>query len=200
MADSLTFTKMDADRILRRAAEIEGAEDSRPLTIDELRSIAGEAGFGAQAVERALAEARQAAPAEVPHPPVQKWGLVFVHLSTQRTIPIQISSDQLMTAVRLFQPYREGSAPVSLGERQITWRDQSGLRFTVMSTMGATEITVYVSRFFVPFLLRRRKLTHWVNSAADRLEALVYLVANQPVVGTRELNPPLPKSQPLADA
>jgi hypothetical protein len=195
MADSLTFTKMDADRILRRAAEIEGAEDSRPLTIDELRSIAGEAGFGAQAVERALAEARQAAPAEVPHPPVQKWGLLIVHLSTTRIIPVQISSDQLMTAVRLFQPYREGSAPVNLGERQITWRDQTGLRFTVTSTMGATEITVYVSRFFFQIFLRRRTLTKWVKAAADRLEALVYLVSNQPLAGTRELIAPPPTSK-----
>jgi len=55
------FSKIDADRILMRAAEIEGSEGSRALTVDELRSISGEAGFGSQAVERAIAEAQQAA-------------------------------------------------------------------------------------------------------------------------------------------
>ncbi len=44
--DSLMFSKLDADQILRRAAEIEGSEDTGPITIAELRSIAGEAGFG----------------------------------------------------------------------------------------------------------------------------------------------------------
>ena len=146
MSNSPTFSKIDADRILRRAAEIEGSEDTRPLTVEELRSIALEAGFGAHAVERAIVEAQRAAPTEVRHQPVQRSGLVIVHLSTTRTIPFQISSEQLMNAVRLFQPYREGSAPVNLGEHQITWRDQTGLKFTVMSAMGATEITVYVSR------------------------------------------------------
>ena len=40
MVNSPLFSKIDADRILKRAAEIEGSEDSGPLTIDELRSIA----------------------------------------------------------------------------------------------------------------------------------------------------------------
>ena len=50
MTNSPMFSKIDADRILKRAVEIEGSEDAGPLTIDELRSIAGEAGFGSQAV------------------------------------------------------------------------------------------------------------------------------------------------------
>jgi hypothetical protein len=48
------FSKIEADRILKRAVEIEGSEDGRPLSIDELRSIAGEAGFGSEAIERAI--------------------------------------------------------------------------------------------------------------------------------------------------
>ena len=188
------FSKIDADRILKRAAEIEGSEDPGPLTIDELRSIAGEAGFGMHAVERAIVEAQQAAPTEVRHHPVQKSGLIIVHLSTTRTVPIQISSEQLMDAVRLFQPYREGPAPVNLGEHQITWRDKMGLRFTVMSGGGVTEVTVYVSRFFVV----KRRWMRWVKLAADRLEALVFLVSNQPLPDTRELSAPLPRSQSAA--
>ena len=94
MADWPMFSKIDADRILRRAAEIEGAEDARPLTADELRSIAGEAGFGSQAVERAIVEAQQAGAAEVRRHPVQKSGLVITHLSTVRSVPVEISSDQ----------------------------------------------------------------------------------------------------------
>ncbi len=191
MVDSTVFSKIDADRILRRAAEIEGSEDGRPLTIDELRSIAGEAGFGAQAVERAIVEAQQAVPTEAGHHHVQKSGLVITDLSTIRAIPIQISSDQLMKAVRLFQPYREGPARVNLGEHQITWRDRKGLRFTVTSSGGATEIRVFASVLF----LRKGRWMGWVKSAADRLEALVYLVSHRPLPGTKELEAPPPKTQ-----
>ena len=194
MADSLIFSKIDADRILKRAAEIEGSDDAGPLTVDELRSIAVEAGFGTQAVERAIVEAQQAAPTEVRHPPVQKSGLVITHLLAIRDIPIEISSDQLMKAVRLLQPYREGPAHVNLGEHQITWRDRKGLRFTVMSAGGVTEVRVYVSKFFV----RKRKWMRWVKSAADRLEALVFLVSNRPLPGTQELGASLPSSQSSA--
>ena len=174
------FSKLDADRILKRAAEIEGSDDTGPLTIDELRSIAGEAGFGSHAVERAIVEAQRARPAEVLHHPVQRSGLVITHLSTIRAIPIQISSDQLMKAVRLFPPYREGPAHVNLGDHQITWRDRKGLRFTVMSAGGVTEIRVFVTKVFV-----QRKWARWVKSAADRLEELVFLVAAREPPGTQ---------------
>ncbi len=177
------FSKIDADRILKRAAEIEGSEDSGPLTIDELRSIAGEAGFGAQAVERAIVEAQQARPTEVRHHAVQKSGWVFVHLSTVRSIPIGISSDQLMKAVRLFPPYREGPAHVNLGDHQITWRDRKGLRFTVTSVGGVTEVRVYASKFFV----RKVRWSKWVKSAADRLEELVFLVAARELPSAKQL-------------
>ncbi len=175
------FSKIEADRILKRAAEIEGSEDGRPLSIDELRSIAGEAGFGSEAIERAIQEARQAAPPEGLHHPVQKSGLVITDLSTIRAVPIQISSEQLMKAVRLFQPYGEGPAQVSLGENQIMWRDRKGLRFTVTSAGGATEIRVFASVFF----LRKRQWMGWVKSAADRLEELVFLVAVRELPGTQ---------------
>ena len=194
MADSTVFSKIDADRILRRAAEIEGSEDGRPLTVDELRSIAEEAGFGAQAIERAIVEAQQAVPAEAHHHQVQKSGLVITDLSTIRAIPIQISSDQLMKAVRLFQTYREGPAHVNLGEHQITWRDRKGLRFTVTSSGGATEIRVFASVFFV----RRGRWMGWVKSAADRLEALVHLVATREPSETHELGRQLPRSRSAA--
>ena len=191
MADSTIFSKIDADRILKRAAEIEGSEDGRPLTIDELRSIAEEAGFGSQAIERAIVETQQANSAEVRHDPVQKSGLLITHLWAIRTIPIQISSDQLMKAVRLFQPYREGPAPVNLGENQITWRDRSRLKFTVMSAGGVTEVRVNVSVFFPV----KRRWMRFVKSGADRLEALVHLVSHRPLPGTKELGAPPPKSQ-----
>ena len=188
------FSKIDADRILRRASEIEGSEDGRPLTVDELRSIAGEAGFGTEAIERAIAEAQQAAPPEGLRHPVQKSGWVITDLSTIRAIPIQISSEQLMKAVRLFQPYREGPAQVSLGENQITWRDRKGLRFTVTSVGGATEIRVFVSVFF----LTTGQWMGWVKSAADRLEALVFLVSNRSLPGTKELGAMLPSPRSSA--
>jgi len=188
------FSKRDADRILKRAAEIEGSEDSGPLTIDELRSIAGEAGFGAQAVERAIVEAQQARPTEVRHNAVQKSGWVFVHLSTVRCIPIGISSDQLMKAVRLFAPYREGPAHVNLGDHEITWRDRKGLRFTVTSAGGVTEVRVFVSKFFV----RRVTWMKWVKSAADRLEELVFLVAARELPSAQQLEATLPRPQSSA--
>jgi len=172
MTESPVFNKIDADRILRRAADIEGSEEANPLTLEELRSIAGEAGFGTSAVERAIAEALQTGPLGAPRNPVQKYGLVITRLSTTRRLPLELTSEQLLGAVRLFQPYREGPAKVSLGERQITWRDRRGLRFNVMSHGGVTEIRVFVSKV----LLRKGKWMGWVKSAADRLESLIRLV------------------------
>lgn len=170
-----SFSKLDVDRVLRRAAEIEGSEDGRPITVDELRSIAGEAGFGRHAVDRAIREAQHAAVMPVPHPPVERKGLVISRLSATRTVPVDISSEQLMRAVRLFQPYREGPAQIKLGEDRIRWHDKKGLAFTVSSAGGVTEIRVRVTK---P-LLRRSLWAEWVKSAADRLQALVLLVAAQ---------------------
>jgi len=189
------FSKMDADRILRRAAEIEGSEESGPVTVDELRSIAGEAGFGSQAVERAIVEAQRAGSTETRHHPVQKSGLVFTHLSTLRAIPIELSAGQLMQAVRLFPPYREGPAHVHLGDHQITWRDRQGLRFTVTSGGGVTEVRVYVSKFFI----RRVRWMKWVKSAADRLEELVFLVAARELPSAKQLEADLSRSQSSMD-
>ncbi|MFC1575058.1 hypothetical protein ACFL5A_00225 [Gemmatimonadota bacterium] len=177
------FSKIDADRILKRAAEIEGLEDTKPLTVAELRSIAGEAGFGSHAVERAIAEAKRAAQSEVHRPPVQRSGVVFIHLSTVRSMPLEVSSEQLMRAVRLFQPYRDGPAQVKLEEHQITWRDRKGIRFTVTSAGGATEISVYVSKL----LFRRGRWMGWVKAAADRLETFVFMEAAQDPSGSQLL-------------
>jgi hypothetical protein len=175
MTDAPMFSKLDADRVLRRAAEIEGSKAVGPISVDELRSIAGEAGFGAHAVERAIAEAYPDSPAEVRRWQVQRSGLVFSRLSTARTIPIEISSEQLTRTVRLFQPYREGPAQVKLEEHQITWRDRKGIGFTVTSAGGVTEVRVFVSKA----LVRKGRWMGWVRAAADRLEALVLLVAAQ---------------------
>ena len=191
MFDSPMFSKLEADRILKRAAEIEGSDDTGPLTIDELRSIAGEAGFGSQAVERAIVEAQRAGSTEVRHHPVDKSGMVITHLSTVRAIPIQISADQLMQAVRLFPPYREGPAHVHLGDHQITWRDRTGLRFTVTSAGGVTEVRVYVSKIV---FFRKGIWVGWVKSAADRLEELVFLVAARDLPGTEDVEARLESS------
>ena len=175
MTDSTMFSKLDADRVLRRAAEIEGSEGVGPISVEELRSIAGEAGFGAQAVERAIAEAYPVQPPEARRWQVQRSGLVITRLSTARTIPIEISSEQLTRTVRLFQPYREGPAQVKLEEHQITWRDRKGIGFTVTSAGGVTEIRVFASKA----LVRKGRWMGWVRAAADRLETLVLLVAAQ---------------------
>jgi hypothetical protein len=175
MDKSRLFSKIDAERILKRAAEIEGSEDAGPLTVEEIRSIAGEAGFGLRAVERAIAEAQQAAPREADRPPVQRSGIVITHLSTVRTVPVEVTSEELMRAVRLFQPYREGPAQVKLEEHQLTWRDRKGIRFTVTSAGGTTEIRVFLSKL----LLRRGRWMGWLKHAADKMENLVYLVATQ---------------------
>ena len=177
------FSKVDADRILKRAAEIEGAEDGRPISVDELRSIAKEAGFGSQAVDRAMAEAQHAAPAGIQHHPVQRSGWLITYLSTIRAVPTELSSEELTRAIRLFQPYREGPAQVKLGEHQITWRDRKGLIFTVTSAGGVTEIRVSVSKI----LLRKGRWMWWVRSAADRLAAIVLLVDTRGPAGTREI-------------
>lgn len=184
MSDLPLFTKIEADRILKRAAEIEGADDPGPLTADDLRSIADEAGFGTRAVERAIAEAQQAGPTEIRRPPVHKSGLIVIHLSTIRAIPLEISSEQLMRAVRLFQPYRDGPAQIRLEENQITWRDQEGLQFTVGTAPGVTEVRVLVSKI----LLRRGRWIDWVKAAADRLERLVYLIAAQDLPGNHAMH------------
>ncbi len=187
------FSKIDADRILKRAAEIEGSEDVGPLTVEELRSIAGEAGFGLQAVELAIAEAQQAASRDAHRPPVQRSGFVITHLSTSRSVPVEVSSEELTQAVRLFQPYREGPAQVKLHEHQITWRDRKGIRFSVTSAGGVTEIRVFLSKV----LFRRGRWMGWLKYAADRLETLVFLVAAQSSSDT-QLLPPLPESRSSA--
>ena len=180
------FSKTEADRILKRAAEIEGSEETRSLSLAELRSIAGEAGFGLQAVDRAIAEARLSVSADTQPPPVKRWGIIISHIATTRSVPLEASSEQLMRAVRLFQPYREGLAQVKLEEHQITWRDRKGIEFTVGSAAGTTEIRVYVSKL----LVRRGKWTGWVKAAADRLETIVSLVATQ---GSSTAQSPLPR-------
>ena len=184
------FSKIDADRILKRAAEIEGSEDAGPLTVEEIRSIAGEAGFGSQAVDLAIAEAQQATSREAHRPSVQRTGMVVTHLSTIRSVPVEVSSEELMRAVRLFQPYREGPAQVKLEEHQITWRDRKGVRFAVTSAGGLTEIRLFVSKI----LFRRGRWMGWLKYAADRLEALVLLVATQDLP-TAQVLPRLPESR-----
>jgi hypothetical protein len=193
MTDQPIFSRMDADRILKRAAEIEGSEDPKPLTVAELRSIAAEAGFGSHAVERAIAEARRIASAEIHRPPVQRSGVVITYLSTMRSIPVEVGSEQLTRAVRLFQPYSEGPAQVKLEEHQITWRDRRGIKFTVTSSGGVTEVRVFVSKI----LFRRGRWMGWVKAAADRLEMLVLMVAAQDPQGGKSL-PQLPRSQGFA--
>ncbi len=166
------FSSTEADRILKRAAEIEGSEELKPLTHDEIRSIAREAGFGAQAVERAIAEAAHTAPRPGHSEPVQRSGLVITRISAMRSIPVILTSAQLMRAIRLFQPYRDGPAQVKLEEDRITWRDRKGLVFTLRSIGGITEIHVYVGKL----LIRRGRWMGWVRAAADSLEALILLV------------------------
>jgi len=179
-----------ADRILKRAAEIEGSEESDPITLDELRSIAGEASFGSRAVERAISEAQLGVPSQVHRNPVQRTGWVIHQLSTVRAVPIEITSEQLMRAVRLFQPYRDGPAHINLEEHQVAWRDRKGLRFTVTSAGGMTEIRVFVSR---P-IIRRGRWRDWVEAAANRLETLVFLVAPPDLVGAQRLRAELAAS------
>ena len=175
------FSSTEADRILKRAAEIEGSEELKPLTHDEIRSIAREAGFGAQAVERAIAEAAQAAPRPAHPEPVQRSGLVFTRIWAIRSIPVMLTSEQLMRAIRLFQPYRDGPAQVKLEEDRITWRDRKGLVFTLQSMGGVTEIHIYVGKL----LVRRGRWMGWVRAAADSLEALILLVNGRVESGPR---------------
>ncbi len=175
MSESPLFTQHDADRILQRAAEIEGNDEGHAMSVRDLRGIAGEAGFGAGAVERAIAEAlefggREGRPAPVE---VEYEGFIFAKMWTLRTIPIELSSDQMLRAVRLFQPYLEGPARISLEDRRISWRDRKGVIFHLESSRGQTEIRVRLSKF----VIRRERMKGWIRSAADRLEALVYLVA-----------------------
>lgn len=176
MRDEALFSRLDADQILRRAAEIEGRE-GRGLSLEDLRSIAGEAGFAPGSVERAIAEAREARLAAAPEAkPVQKWGLIVTHLSSLREIPVVMNADQMTRVVKLFHPYREGPAQVKLEDHEITWRDRKGLRFAVSSSGGTTVIRVFASKLA---LLRRGRWMGWVKTAADRLEMLALLVARQ---------------------
>lgn len=175
MTTARHFTKVDADRILRRAAEIEGAGDESRLSLIELRQIAGEAGFAPHTVERAIAEVQSAGLAAATRPPVKRTGLVVAHVSTDREIPVGLDSGELMLVVRLFQPYREGPAQVKLEDHEISWRDKKGMRFSVASVAGITVVRVYGSGF----LLRRGRWVRWAQAAADRLEMLVLLVAGQ---------------------
>ncbi len=173
MSDSTLFSKTAADLILKRAGEIESTEAAAPLSAGELRAIAGEAGFGAKAVNRAIAEALRDHTSPSRGHMVHQSGIVFKNLSTARVIPMELTSEQLIRTVRLFQPYRDGPPNVNLEERQITWKDARGLRFNMVSGAGTTEIRVFVSGV----VLRRGRWTAWVTAAADQLEGLIFLVA-----------------------
>lgn len=175
MADITRFSKVDADRILRRAAELDGNDEARFMSVDELRSIAGEVGLGSEALDRAIAEARNAGTPGVRRPPVQKWGIIWTHLSVVREIPVDLDSDHLLRLVRLVQPYRDGPAQVELQQHEITWRDGRGLRFAVTSAGGVTEVRVFMDKL----VIRRGRWRRWVKAAVDRLENLVFLVAEQ---------------------
>lgn len=175
MVDTTRFSKVDADRILRRAAELDGNDEARFMSVDELRAIAGEVGLGSEALDRAIAEARSAGTPGVRRPPVQKWGIIWTHLSVVREIPLELDSDHLLRLVRLVQPYRDGPAQVELQQHEITWRDGRGLRFAVTSAGGVTEVRVFMDKF----VIRRGRWKRWVKAAVDRLENLVFLVAEQ---------------------
>lgn len=175
MTDPTSFSRIDADRILRRAAEIEGT-DARALSLEEIRSIGQEVGFSRTAIDRAAAELRDASLRTALPAPVQRWGLIVTHLSAIREIPVAMTADQLTRVVRLFHPYREGAAQVKLEDHELTWRDRKGLRFALSSSGGVTAIRVYVSKFA---LLRRGRWTGWVKSAADHLEGIALLVARE---------------------
>ena len=187
MSTPQLFSRIEADRILRRAAEIEGADDEKRISLAELRIIGGEAGFASQTLERAIMGAHTASLAAA-RTPVRRSGLVIAHLSTMREVPVGIDAEHLMRVVRLFQPYREGSAQVKLDDNEISWRDRKGLRFAITSAGGVTEVRVYVSGL----LLRRGRWTGWVKAAADRLEALVALVAAQSAGTSPASRPQLP--------
>lgn len=187
MNDIPAFSKLDADRILRRAAELDGSDDARGMTLDELRSIAAEAGFARGTIERAIEDIRESDLTAVIRPPVQRSGLLFMHLSAVRELPVGMNSDQLMRVVRLFHPYRDGAARVELEDQEIVWRDRKGLQFAVTSAGGVTVVRVYVSKL----ILRRGRWKGWVKAAADRLEMLTLLVARQDRVrGAYPLLPP----------
>jgi hypothetical protein len=187
MSTPRQFSRAEADRILRRAAEIEGTGDDRPLSLADLKAIGTEAGFGPHTLERAIADIHDLGFA-AGRAPVRKSGLFIAHFSTVREIPVGIDADQLMRVVRLCQPYREGPAQVKLEESEISWRDRKGLRLAVTSSGGITEVRVYVSGL----LLRRGRWTAWVQAAADRIEALVSLVAAQRHAGRAQLPPAAP--------
>lgn len=185
MSESPVFSRRDADRILARASELDGAEDGRQLSVTDVRGIAGEAGFGRTAIERAIAEALESGPTGVKRTPVEKEGLVLVKMWTIRTIPVELTSDQLLRVVRIAHHYREGVPRVSLEDRQLTWKDRKGIIFHLSSTGGETEVRVRVSRF----LLRRSRMMRWIRLAADRLESLIYLVAARDVTVSKLLAP-----------
>jgi hypothetical protein len=130
-------------------------------------------GFSPQAIDRAISEAKQAAAISAERQRVQVTGRVIRHVTAVRSIPVEITADQLMQAVRLFQPYRDGQAHVKLGRAAITWQDRKGLTFRVTSAGGVTEVAVTVTWF----VIRRKRWTNWVQTAADRLESLILLMA-----------------------
>lgn len=181
------FSRTEADRILRRAAELEGTGEESPMSLAELRTIGTEAGFAPQTLERAIADV-QNANRIVNRSPVRRSGLVIAHLSAVRELPVGLDADQLIRVVRLCQPYRDGPADVRLEESEISWVDRKGLRLAVTSVGGITEVRVYVSGF----LLRRGRWRSWVQAAADHLEALASLVAAQHPVSRVQLAPAQP--------
>jgi len=187
------FSRAEADRILRRAGELEGTGTERSLSAEELRAMAAQAGFAPQTLERAIADV-QSARRVLNRSPVRSSGLVIAHLSAVRELAVGIDADQLIQVVRLCQPYRDSPADVRLDESEISWMDKKGLRLAVTSVGGVTEVRVYVSGF----LCRRGRWKRWVQAAADHLEALVSLVAAQRSFTPAQLPAARPGGSPAA--
>ncbi len=168
----------DADRILKRAAELESAETSDPLSVDEIRAVAEEAGYDPSTVERAISETLDPAPQPLDN--VQTSGFLATRFHTTRSIPVQLTAKELMKAVELLMPYFEAPPEVKFRKGSLVWRDRRKLRFELDPGLDAVGLQVSSPRL----MGQKARWKDWVGKAADQLEAMIRYAASERAKGS----------------
>ena len=168
----MNIDESDADRILARAAEIESSKGRGVLSVDELRSIAAEAGFSTEALERAISETLRA-PAPAPESDISVTsGLMVTRISATRTLNEALTPDEMIETAHLFTPYFEPTTAPRYSDGSVSWRDSRRIDLEISRVEGGTTIRVEFAALVVWTAPWKKKVVR----AAEKLERLARYV------------------------
>jgi hypothetical protein len=144
---SRRYSDKEVRKLLERAAELQENEAVAPgatgMTLQQLESVALEAGIDPAALRRAAEEMEVA-----PRPGIGK-ALAGAPMSAviERTLPFEVSSDALESLIPLIQARSETSGQGGIAGSTLTWRATSqgsarDLQILVASRNGETRIRI----------------------------------------------------------